>query len=424
MTLLHDASRVSRPISSRLSLALVLLALAACAPTPKKSSAPAPAIPVVATPSTTAGTASTAPGSPSTSAAVLPTEPVPFDLERADIRQFIEEVSTKHGVPQDELRTLLATGLFQPRIIAAISRPAETVLKWWEYSNRLVTNERITRGVEFAREHRARLEAVHAATGVAPEYITAIIGIETNYGRNKGSWRVLDALMTLGFDYPPRARFFRSELEQFVLLAREERLDPASTLGSYAGAMGAPQFMPSSYRRYAVNGLLDGAGNAQRDLFADWDDVIGSVANYFVAHGWQRDAPVLLDVDASAETLAALMPTLDRRNLELRETAAGARAQGFALPATIGDDTRVILVPAELADRPNVRVGLRNFHVITRYNRSILYAMAVHDLATAIAAQHEPVAAPAAAPTTPTTPAAPVAPAEAPATGDPSVAGH
>lgn len=391
MTRPHDASRASRKVSPRLPVALLLLALVACAPTPKKSSAPSTGTAVVVPPSA-AVAASGAASVSGQSAATLPAEPAPFDLGRNDIRQFIEEVSAKHGVPQDELRSLLGTGVFQPRVIAAISRPAENVLKWWEYSNRLVTQERIARGVEFVRENRQRLEAVHAATGVAPEYITAILGIETNYGRNKGSWRVLDALMTLGFDYPPRARFFRSELEQFVLLAREERLDPNNTLGSYAGAMGAPQFMPSSYRRYAVNGLLDGAGNAQRDLFTDWDDVIGSVANYFVAHGWQRDQPALLDVAASAETLATVMPTLDRRNLDLRDTAASARARGFPLPAAIGDDTPVMLVPAELADRPNVRVGLRNFHVITRYNRSILYAMAVHDLATAIAAQLEPPA--------------------------------
>jgi len=193
--------------------------------------------------------------------------------------------------------------------------------------------------------------------------------------------------MTLGFDYPPRARFFRGELEQFLLLAREEQLDPRATRGSYAGAMGAPQFIPSSYRRYAVNGALEGASDPRRDLFTNWDDVIGSVANYFLVHGWQRDAPVLLDVAASAETVGKVAPTLDRRNLELRESAASARALGFDIPATLTDDTPVILLPATLAERPNVRIGLRNFQVITRYNRSILYAMAVHDLATAIAAQ-------------------------------------
>jgi membrane-bound lytic murein transglycosylase B len=161
--------------------------------------------------------------------------------------------------------------------------------------------------------------------------------------------------------------------------------------------MGAPQFMPSSYRRFAVNGSLDGAADPRRDLFSQWDDVIGSVANYFSVHGWERDAPVLLEAAASAETLTAVMPTLERRNLDLNQTAGGARSLGFTLPESITDDTKLILVPAELADRPNIRIGLRNFHVITRYNRSILYAMAVHDLAMAIDAELARAPAPAVA---------------------------
>ena len=367
--------------SLRAAALLPLLVLGACVAPPKKST---PAMPVPAAVSTPAPAPAIPPAAV---AAPLPEAPTPFDLEREDIRAFIDEVSAKNSIPAADVRALLAQGMRQPRIIAAITRPAESVLRWFEYSNRLVSAERVARGVEFARSQSARLDAVHAKTGVSPEYIVAIIGIETNYGRNKGSWRVLDALMTLGFDYPPRSRFFRSELEQFLLLVREEKLDPLSTLGSYAGAMGAPQFMPSSYRRYAVNGALDGASDARRDLFENWDDVIGSVANYFVEHGWQREQPAIITAEADADTMAAVMPILDRRNLELNETAAGARARGFTLPASIGDDTQVILVPAELADRANVRVGLRNFHVITRYNRSILYAMAVHDLAIAIAAE-------------------------------------
>jgi len=396
MTPPHAAPRASRRTLGLIATLLGLM-LAGCASPPKKS-AEAPAAAVAAAPASapaapaapSSSPAATAP-SPDTPAAslanALPTEPVPFDLTRADIREFIDEVAARHGLPPDELRAVLGAALFQPRIIAAISRPAESVLEWWQYRDRLVTAERISRGVEFARAQRAPLEAASAATGVAPQYITAILGIETNYGRNTGSWRVLDALMTLGFDYPPRARFFRGELEQFLLLAREEQLDPRATRGSYAGAMGAPQFIPSSYRRYAVNGALEGASDPRRDLFTNWDDVIGSVANYFLVHGWQRDAPVLLDVAASAETVGKVAPTLDRRNLELRESAASARALGFDIPATLTDDTPVILLPATLAERPNVRIGLRNFQVITRYNRSILYAMAVHDLATAIAAQ-------------------------------------
>jgi membrane-bound lytic murein transglycosylase B len=334
-----------------------------------------------------------------------PATPQPFDLERAELRAFVEGVAARHSIPPEEIRAVLAQGLSQPRILAAIARPAESVLKWWEYSARLVSSERISRGVEFAREHRERLDAARAATGVDPAFIVAIIGIETNYGRNKGSWRVLDALMTLGFDYPPRNRFFLAELEQFMLLVREERLDPLTTQGSYAGAMGAPQFMPSSYRRYAVNGALDGARDARRDLFDDWDDVIASVANYFNEHGWERDAPAVLEASAPAELVA----TLERRNLDLNTTLEGLRTQGVVVETNLPPDTRAMLVPAELADRPSARVGLQNFHVITRYNRSILYAMAVNDLAASIrqqtAAAPPPSAAtapPAVAPPSPT----------------------
>ncbi|NBU26274.1 MAG: lytic murein transglycosylase B [Gammaproteobacteria bacterium] len=276
---------------------------------------------------------------------------------------------------------MLAEGRSQPKIIAAMTRPAEAVLSWWQYSEKLVTETRIAQGEEFWRANRARLEAIGARTGVDPAYLVAIVGIETSYGRNTGSWRVIDALMTLGFDYPPRAGFFRSELEQFVLLSREERLDPHTTLGSYAGAMGAPQFIPSSYRRLAV----DGSGDGRRDLFGDWDDVLSSVANYFAASGWQRGAPVLAEATAPAEVIAGL----DRRNLDLDATAGALRARGVSFDAAIPDGTRVLLMPAERRDGPGVRLGFANFRVITRYNRSILYAMAVHDIAEAVRARVE-----------------------------------
>jgi membrane-bound lytic murein transglycosylase B len=304
------------------------------------------------------------------------TEPGGFDLGRPEIRQFVADVSSRHGLAADEISALLAAGRFQPRIIEAISRPAERVVPWHEYRARFVTQRRIDEGVAFLAEHRSRLAAAEQSTGVDPHYIVAIIGVETFYGRNTGSWRVLDALMTLGFDYPPRATFFRGELEQFLLLVREERIDPRAALGSYAGAMGAPQFIPSSYRRFAVDGSADG----QRNLFGDWDDVIASVANYFREHGWQRGAPVLADAEAEPTRMA----TLDPRNLELDATAGSLRASGVRVAAPVPDDTPAILVPAELADGPSVRVGFGNFRVITRYNRSIRYAMAVHDLAEAI----------------------------------------
>jgi len=357
-----------------LSIASLALALVAC--TAGRSAAqPSPATP----PAPTSPPAPAATSAPAATPAPPVAPPTPFDLSRPDIDGWIKEISARHGIPPSEVRALLAEGRSQPRIIAAMTRPAESVLAWWQYSERLVSETRIAQGVQFWREHRARLEAISARTGVDPAYLVAIVGIETSYGRGAGTWRVLDALMTLGFDYPPRANFFRSELEQFVLLAREEKLDPRSTLGSYAGAMGAPQFIPSSYRRLAV----DGSGDGRRDLFTDWDDVLASVANYFVASGWQRGGRVLAEATAPVEVIAGL----DRRNLDLNSTAGGLRARGVQFDAAVPAEERVLLIPAERRDGPGVRLGFANFRVITRYNRSILYAMAVHDIAEAVRAR-------------------------------------
>jgi membrane-bound lytic murein transglycosylase B len=297
-----------------------------------------------------------------------------FDLGRADIQQFIADIVERHGFTRDEVTSWLALGVRQPRILDAISRPAERVTPWWQYRANFLTERRIDEGVQFWEQHREKLDRIEAGTGVSAAHIVAIIGVETFYGRITGRWRVLDALMTLGFDYPPRQSFFRSELEQFLVLAREEGLDPAAALGSYAGAMGAPQFMPSSYRRFAV----DGSEDRRRDLFTDWDDVIASVANYLRVHGWQGTEPVLVD---AASDDPGVMATLDPRNLELRDTVGALRTRGIRFEADVPAATPAILLPAELEDRPSVRVGFRNFHVITRYNRSIRYAMAVHDLA-------------------------------------------
>lgn len=354
---------------------LSLLVTAGCASRPVAGDAKTP-VPIG---SSTAQAPTPSP-SPSSPAADVDATPRPFELTRPEIARFVDEVSRRHGLDAEALRTLLAQGRHQPRIIAAISRPAETVLKWWEYRARLVTAERVKRGADFWLAHQDRLAATAAKTGVDPAYVVAIIGIETNFGRNKGSWRVLDALMTLGFDYPPRQAFFLQELEQFLLLVREEKLDPLTTLGSYAGAMGAPQFMPSSYRRFATNGPLEGALDPRRDLFDSWDDVIASVANYFVAHGWRAGDPVLAEATAPLEA----WETIDRRNLRLDTTVATLSGRGIVIDGKFADDTAALLLQAELEDRPNVRVGFHNFTVITRYNRSNLYAMAVHDLAQAI----------------------------------------
>jgi membrane-bound lytic murein transglycosylase B len=302
-----------------------------------------------------------------------------FDLSRGDIQSFVADLVARHGFDREQILATLAKGVPQPQILAAISRPAEQVDPWWQYRRRFLTEERITAGLAFWEQHREMLDAVYSASGVAPEYVVAIIGVETFYGRVVGKWRVLDALMTLGFDYAPRAQFFRSELENFLLLARDEQIAADEARGSYAGAMGAPQFMPSSWRRFA----RDGGGDGTRNLFRDWDDIIASVANYFEQHGWQPGGTVLIEATADP----GLATALDPRNLELNETLGSLRTRGVQFHSDLDDSTAAILLPAEVESGPGVRLGLANFKVITRYNRSILYAMAVHDLAQQIASR-------------------------------------
>jgi membrane-bound lytic murein transglycosylase B len=301
-----------------------------------------------------------------------------FDLERPEIKAFLDEVSQRNDISRAQLAKLLRAAEPQPKIVELISKPAERVTPWWEYRERFLTEDRISLGIQFFEEHREALQRVAAERGVAPEYIVAIIGVETKYGRVMGRYRVLDALATLAFDYPPRAEFFKKELEQFVLLVKEESLKIPDALGSYAGAMGGSQFMPSSFRKFAV----DADGDGKRDLWKNWDDVIASTANYFREHGWATGEPVLSEVELDPD------PTfvLDTRNLSANQTVEALGLQGVHVKLAVPGDTPALIVSAEQKDGPAYRVGFRNFEVITKYNRSVKYAMTVHDLAQAIAA--------------------------------------
>jgi membrane-bound lytic murein transglycosylase B len=303
--------------------------------------------------------------------------PPGFDLKRPDIVAFMNEVVSRDGLSRKQVRTLLKAAQPQPKIIEAMNRPIEKVSPWWEYREHFLTPERIDDGVQFWNEHKESLERIAAQYQVTPEYIVGILGVETLYGRNLGRYRVLDALATLAFDYPARRAFFRSELEQFLILTKENRLDPLTLVGSYAGAMGAPQFMPSSYRRYAV----DANGDSQRDLWADWDDVFASVANYLREHGWTPDGPVLAETTLEPDPSFQIEP----RNLELNETVASLGAHGVKVNLDVPPETPAVLLSAEQRDGPSYRVGFHNFYVITRYNASARYVMAVHELAQAIA---------------------------------------
>jgi membrane-bound lytic murein transglycosylase B len=309
-------------------------------------------------------------------AGAQPAEAARFDLHRPEIAAFIDEVSEHDGLKRRDVRRLLKEARPQPKIIDIMNRPIEKVAPWWEYREHFVTEERIEDGVQFWLDHRLALEQAAQAYQVPPEYLVAILGVETKYGRMTGSYRALDALATLAFDYPPREKFFRNELEEFLILARENRLDPLTVKGSYAGALGVPQFMPSQYRRYAV----DADSDKRRDLWGDWDDIIASVANYLHEHGWTAGAPVLAEVRLDPEPTFQLEP----HGLELNETVDSLGAHGVRVQLDVPADTPVVLVSAEQADGPAYRVGFHNFYVITRYNASPRYAMAVYDLAQAI----------------------------------------
>jgi membrane-bound lytic murein transglycosylase B len=290
---------------------------------------------------------------------------------------FVERMVADHGFDEDELRTTLEAATIEQRILDAISRPAERVVPWFEYRNIFLTDKRIAAGVQFWKDNAATIERLAAEYGVAPEMAVGIIGVETFFGQIMGRYRVVDALSTLAFAYPPRAKFFASELESFLLLTREEGVDVFQPLGSYAGAMGAGQFIPSSYRAYAV----DANGDGRRDIWTDWEDVVGSVANYFKRHGWKAGHPV---VDRATRPQAWSGPEPANR-LELDSTIGALREMGyvFTTDQPASSPAAVLSFEAE-GGGSEYWVAHHNFHVITRYNRSPKYALAAHQLSQAI----------------------------------------
>lgn len=287
------------------------------------------------------------------------------------LRDFCAEMAERHGFAPGELQKTFRCAALRPEIVQAMERPRE-LLPWHEYRKAFVTDDRARHGVQFWRQHAADLARAREQYGVAPEIIVAVIGAESRYGRHAGSWPALDALATLAFQYPPRAAYFRKELEEFLLLARETGLDPCQVKGSYTGALGLPQFMPSNYRRLAVD--FDGDGS--RDLLGNPVDAIGSVAHYLRRHGWEPDAPVM-DEARLKGTLYFWVEKLGLKpSLTVRQLAGyGVFPQGRNDP-----DRRAALVSLEGETGPFYRLGYNNFYVITRYNLSKRYAMAVVEL--------------------------------------------
>jgi membrane-bound lytic murein transglycosylase B len=300
----------------------------------------------------------------------------PNYAEREEVQQFIRELSARHGLAEQELRYLFSRVRRAEPVLEAIKPQPPKARSWEEYRANFLNERRIAAGAEFWKKHRRALERAEQRFGVPAQYIVALIGVETYYGRNTGRWRVVDALTTLAFDYPARAAFFRGELEQYLLLAHEQGKDAFSMRGSYAGAIGIPQFMPSSTRRYAV----DFDGNGAIDLRRSPVDAIGSVANFLKEHGWQAGGEVLVEARVGGEGWRALVDG----SVDPKHAAADLRAAGVEFDG-MPEGVRAVLVELETPEKPTeYRIGLHNFWVLTRYNRSAFYASAVHDLAQAV----------------------------------------
>lgn len=300
----------------------------------------------------------------------------PDPVDPTAVQAFVDDMTSEHGLERSDVETLLGDARHQQDIIDAIRSPAEA-LPWHRYQRIFLQDDRIKEGVAFWNENSATLDRVHDEFGVDPAVIVAIVGVETRYGQHPGQHRVLDALYTLAFDYPPRSGFFRSELAHFLLLVEEEGLDPHDIRGSYAGAMGMPQFISSSYRHYAV----DGSGNGQRDLMNDTEDALASVGNYFGEHRWRPGEPV-----ASPAHVAEGVDTQPFLGDGQRPTTTvgDLRAAGVTPEADYADDAEAVLLELDGPQGTEHWVGLYNFYVITRYNHSPLYALAAFQLAEAI----------------------------------------
>jgi membrane-bound lytic murein transglycosylase B len=312
------------------------------------------------------------------SASHLHAQPSSYSAE-AEI--FAREMVERHGFDPVDLRGLLADARYRGEIVDAMDRPYEAK-PWRDYRALFVTPERIDGGVAFWHRNADLLAGAEVEFGVSPQIIVAIIGVESNYGGNMGKHRVIDALTTLGFSYPRRAAFFRGELEAFLLLSREEGLDPLGVVGSYAGAMGKPQFISSSYRRYA----LDFDGDGRRDLLDSNADVIGSVANYFKQHGWRPGEPVAFAADLRSGVPSGITP-IEKTPARPDTTTGALRLAGVDWREPVSADVPASLIRLDGAE-DEYWVGFGNFYAITRYNHSNLYAMVVYQLSEEILARH------------------------------------
>ncbi|MFT5658658.1 MAG: membrane-bound lytic murein transglycosylase B [Gammaproteobacteria bacterium] len=297
---------------------------------------------------------------------------------RQDVELFIDKMTAQSDYTEQELVALFSSVIKQGHLFDRLDRPAEKALEWYQYRRIFIKDSRINQGIEFWKEHKKLLTEVSSKTGVPAEIIIAIIGVETFYGTYRGKDPVFDSLVTLAFDYPKRAKFFTQELEQFLLLTKEQKLDTKALVGSYAGAMGMPQFIASSYRHYAVDFDNDG----QVNLFDSKPDIFASVANYFVKHGWRTNEAIAGPLAVNAiNSIDQLQP-----GVKTDYKWADFSQHGLMSNTELAADTPVALIKLEQTDHSEYWVGFENFYVITRYNHSELYAMAVYQLSLLIKA--------------------------------------
>ncbi len=307
---------------------------------------------------------------------LMPTVAVANYAQRADVKQFINEMVNQHNFDRAYLEAKFASAKKLDNVLESIAKPAEQKLTWKRYRPIFVTNKRAEKGKKFIRDNKVLLERAEKKYGVPVEIIAAIIGVESYYGKHTGKYTVFDSLTTLGFDYPKRSTFFRSELKQFLLLSKEETIDVNTMTGSYAGAMGMPQFISSSYREYAV----DFDGDGKRDLWNSLPDVIGSVANYFSRHGWETGSSVAHQATVKNTSIVrkknSLKPYALLSQLENQGVAFNKKSEGLNLDKK----QKATLLHLKGKHGDEYWLGLNNFYVITRYNHSELYAMAVFQL--------------------------------------------
>jgi membrane-bound lytic murein transglycosylase B len=299
-----------------------------------------------------------------------------LDIEQyPTLRLFVDEMVSKYDFDRSQLNEWLSDVRLREDILDAVNRPKEN-LPWYQYRKLFVNDDRATKGVQFWKANKEALFRAGSEYGVPPEIIVAILGVETRYGSQHGRYRVLDSLVTLTLRYPERSEFFRNELAQFLLLARELKVDPRSIKGSYAGAMGAPQFIASSYRQYAV----DFDGDTERNIIGSIEDAIGSVGNFLKQHGWQRGVPIIGDVKLEG----SMYTWLENNGPEPRINLRNLSHYGIVAVNQTDDRQLAALITLEGENGPIYRLGYNNFYVLTRYNRSKNYSMAVVELSEMI----------------------------------------